>query len=259
MNHSIVDHRSGVAQNEFARWAYRSGVHRGEDFVINNFLAADKRTLEAGTGGGRMLLNLQSRGFSDLHGFDYLPDLIEIARARDETHTIEYRVLDAVRLDYQDNSFDQLLYLQQVLCFLATESDQCRAVDEAFRVLRPGGTLVACVLADRTRRQSWIQRRVISYLRCVRTLTRSRRSVQYSPWLRRDSKLRFGALLDRGPYVYWFEEKEAVALFQRAGFEVVSLGSDAQVAAGRFLETVDDLQHAPFRGGLYLVCRKPGA
>jgi SAM-dependent methyltransferase len=245
--------------NEFGQWAYRSGAHRGEDFIIRTFLSPEKSTLEAGSGGGRLLMDLLARGFVDLHGFDFLQDFVDVARKRDTTGTIEYRVLDVRNLDYEYNSFDQLLYLQQVLCFLPDVDDQRRAIAEAFRVLRPEGTLVACLLADRSRRQSWRQRVILAYLRTLRLLTFRRLSAQASPWMRSNTKIRLSAFLDFGPYVYWFRETEAVDLFKHAGFEVIAVGTDAQVKEGRFLESIDEFKQAPFRGGLYLVCRKPTA
>ena len=160
-------------------------------------------------------------------------------------------------LDYADKSFDQVLYLQQILCFLPDLKDRRQAIREAFRVLRPGGTLVACVLADRSRRQSWRHRAVLTYLRVLRILTMRRLSMQASPWMRSNTKLRPLAFLDVGPYMYWYRETEVVDLFQEAGFELSAIGTDAQVAAGHFLKSVDDLTNAPFRGGLYIVCKKP--
>ena len=254
-----TDHRSKFVQ-EFDQWAHLTNVYRAEEFVLRTFLEKDKRTLEAGCGGGRLLLILKSWGFTDLHGYDFLPAFIEVARSRDESGTIDYRVMDATQLDYSDNSFDQLLLMQQILCFLPSVADQQRAVREAFRVLRPGGIVVVCVLAERARRQLLLHKIMLGYFSLLRTLTRHRLSTQFLPWMRTNKKkINLKALLDRGPYLYWFRESEVIDLFESAGFEVVSLGTNAQAAEGRFVAKVDELKNAQFRGGLYLVCKKPSS
>ena len=78
------DNRQVYAGSEFDVWAHRSELEPGERFLIERYLEKDPRTIEAGCGGGRLLLDLQARGFTDLHGFDYLPEFIEVARDRDQ-------------------------------------------------------------------------------------------------------------------------------------------------------------------------------
>jgi SAM-dependent methyltransferase len=252
-----ADNQGAFAESEFSLWSYREGLERGEKFLIENYLRKDGETLEAGSGGGRILLELQNRGFTRLHGFDYLPSFVEIAQTRDRLGTIEYRVENAISLDYQDNSFDQELYLQQVLCFLESEDHRHRAVREAFRVLRPGGRVIVSLLSYRARAQAWSYRPMPAYLYCLRKLTLRARGIQYWPWLRRNGMINLSAFLDRGPYLYWMHEREAVELFTDAGFQVEQLGSDAQVAQGQLLDSVDALENAPLEGRLYLICRKP--
>ena len=251
------DNRRVFAGSEFPLWAQRSELEPGEQFVIQTFLDSEGRTLEAGCGGGRILLDLQARGFRDLHGFDYLQEFVDAARLRDLQHTIEYRESNASALDYEDASFDQAIYLQQVLCFLENQYDRRHAVEEAFRVLRPGGTIVASFLSYRAQTQNWAYRPSMAYLYCLRKLSSRPISMQYWPWLRRKNVLNLGALLDRGPYIYWMRHREAVDLFRAAGFRLVAVGSDEQVEKGRFFDSLDALKAAPFKGRLYVVCRKP--
>jgi SAM-dependent methyltransferase len=253
-----VDNNSWFAEYEFDLWAYREGLYNFEELIINNYLTKEGPTLEAGTGGGRLLLELQTRGFTDLHGFDVLPQFVAVAKTRDKSRTIDFRVMDVISLEYADKSFNQVMFLQQVLCFVETDSDRQRAVAEAFRVLRPGGTLVVTLLADRGRReQSRRHRLILAYLACLRKLTFSARTLQSTPWLRVKGNINWAALLDRGPYVYWFREDEAARLFLSAGFEIIAVGTDAQVKNGRFLISFEELSRAPFRGGIYIVCKKP--
>ena len=137
---TAVDNRQFYELEVFDSWALRKGLTDLEEQLVTRFLERDLRTLEAGTGGGRILHELRDRGFSDLHGFDYLPGFIDVARARDPSGAIDFTVQDAVGLDYPDASFDQALYVQQVLCFVEDADDRVRAMREARRVVRPGGT-----------------------------------------------------------------------------------------------------------------------
>jgi SAM-dependent methyltransferase len=253
------EHRDVFLDSEFSLWAERSGLEAGERFLAERYLLPERRTVEAGSGGGRILLELQSRGFRDLHGFDYLPEFVEAARRRDRSGAIDYRVQNAMALDYQDNSFDQAIYVQQILCFLPTDEERSRAVREAFRILRPGGVVVASFLSFRARLQSRFYKIARGYLATLRTLTGRSLNRQFWPWLRRRDKVYLGALLDRGPHMYWIRDEEAASLFEQAGFEILGIGTDAQVNEGALATSVAELSRLPIRGRLYLACRKPAS
>ena len=252
----MTDSKTVFTDYEYDLWVDREGLEPGERFLIERHLDPQAKTLEAGAGGGRLLLAMQARGFGDLHGFDFVPEMVEAARGRDRSGTIDFQVHDATEPGYDDVSFDQLVYLQQVLCFLPTEDGRRHALEQAYRMLRPGGTIVISLLSFRARNQSWLYKPMMGYLRLFRAITGARRSMQYMPWLRLSDSTNWGALLDRGPYVYWFREREANDLLASVGFKIAAAGSDAQVDAGRLCDNVAELEAGPFRGRLYLVCRK---
>lgn len=242
-------------ESEFAQWAQRAGLEPGEQFLIGKYLDKSKSTLEAGAGGGRILLAMQSAGFERLSGFDILPEFIEAARQRDQSGQIDYQVQDGRRLSYADNSFDQLVYLQQLVSLVGGEDDRRKTVAEAFRVLRPGGRIVISLLSMRGRlRRYWP---LFAWLKLLRLFSFRGVSLQNQPWLRLQNGPNFKALLDRGPYTYWFHEREAVELFQRAGFIVEGIGSEAQIDAGQLLAPPCVPDDQPFRGRIYMVCKKP--
>ena len=253
---ATIDKNSVFANQEFSQWAFREGLEPGEKFLIEKYLAAGATTLEAGAGGGRILQCMQSMGFENLHGFDVLPEMIASARRREGARTIDFRVQDATQLDYADASFDQLIYLQQVLCFVATEEGRLIAMRQAHRILRSGGVAVFSFLSSRTRSESWLYRLLIWYLGTFRAVRGNGRNIQYLPWLKLNGSWNPAALLDRPPYVYWYREREACEQLTAAGFQVVGVGSDVQASAGALLASVDELERSPFSGGLYVVCRR---
>lgn len=241
---------------EFDAWAHGKDLLPEERGVIETYLDKGRKTLEAGTGGGRILLAMRALGFTDLHGFDYVPEFIEEARARDPQQTITFEVQDATALRYADASFDQLLYLQQVLCFIEDETGRAKAAREACRILKPGGTAIFSFLAFDVRRRRLAYRCYLAYLRALRLLPWKRRAIQSSPWLKLGNKLNFGALTDRGPYVYWYRTEEAWRLLKDAGFEITAMGTVPQIQQKKMHASWETLVREPLDGMLYCVCRK---
>ena len=134
------DNRNIYETVEFDNWAYREGLDYEENFLIEKYLNKDLRTLEAGTGGGRIILEMKNLGFTSLQAYDYLPGFIEQAKKKDPTGTISFEVEDATDLSYEDCSFDQILYLQQIISSIDGADHKLKALKEAYRILKQGGT-----------------------------------------------------------------------------------------------------------------------
>jgi SAM-dependent methyltransferase len=217
---TTADNRQFFEHDVFDSWAWRTGLTEFEDQVFTRFLAPDRSTLEAGTGGGRILHELAKRGFHDLHGFDYVPGYIEAARSRDACGSIDFTVQDAVDLDYPDAAFDQVLYVQQVLCFIEDAEDRIRAMHEARRVLRRRGTALFSFLCYEERIRKPLYGAFNQYLTVLRRFRHRDVGLQCQPWLMVAQKPNLYALVDRRPYVYWYKLEEALDAVDRAGFEI---------------------------------------
>jgi SAM-dependent methyltransferase len=241
--------------SEFEGWARPRPLIPEEIWLIDCYLSRQGRTLEGGTGGGSILCEMRKRGFHSLAGFDYVPALIEQARRNDASGSIEFTVQDAKQLRYRDHSFDQIVYLQQVISFLDHES-QPQALTEAFRVLKPQGTALFSFLCFEARERSWRHRPYLLYLQTARWMSDSTRSRQLLPWLRLGGNFNLASLLDRGPFVYWFLIPEAEAMLTAAGFEICGMGTSHQVRRGSLCSGADALLQLPLAGMLYVVCRK---
>jgi SAM-dependent methyltransferase len=242
---------------EFATWLEIEDIFPEEKYLFEKYLQKDLKTVEAGTNGGRILFNMKEMGFTALSGFDNVPELIDRAIARDPSKRIDFQVQDAVNLTYGDDSFDQILYLQQILCLIENEADRLKAIQESFRILKPGGTGLFSFLSFEVRSSQFPYSIYLEYLKLLRKLRGEELNIQCLPWMVLGGKFNLNStLLDRQPYVYWYRIEEAYKILKSVGFEIVALGTKTQISAQR-LETTDrDLIGKPLSGMLYFVVKK---
>ena len=94
--------------------------------------------LDVATGTGHVALAAARRG-AVVHGIDYVPELLDIARRRADAEDldIEFAEADAEKLPYGDGSFDTVFSAIGVM-FAA---DHARAASELVRVARKGGRI----------------------------------------------------------------------------------------------------------------------
>lgn len=119
---------------EDVHWWYR-GL-RGTLFTMLRLDRANSRALrilDAGCGTGGNLAALQQAGY-DAQGFDFSPVAVEFCRARGLN---KVGLGSITNIPYPDNTFDVIISCD-VLNDAGT-GDEARALEEIYRVLRPGG------------------------------------------------------------------------------------------------------------------------
>ncbi len=237
-------------------WAEAEGLKDEETGLIERYLDPEQPTLDAGTGGGRIPRALAARGFRDLTGFDFAPELIASARAADAEGAIAFDVADATALPYDDGRFGQALYLQQVICTIEDPAGREAALQEAARVLRPGGRALFSFVCLESRLASPAQRAYVTYLRAFRTLRRDRRPIQSMPRLRLSGRLDPGALRDHGPYNWWYRAVEAEDALTATGFELEAIGFGADAESASLKRSATEALAGGAGGTLYAVARK---
>jgi SAM-dependent methyltransferase len=250
---SNKDLYSGV---EFSTWLDHEKLWPEEEYLIKKHLNPKLGVVEAGVNGGRILLKMQELGFTNLAGFDYITELIAKAIERDPDRTIDFQVQDAIELSYPDDSLDQIIYLQQIICLIEDRADRLRAVRESYRILKHGGVGLFSVLSFESRNSHPIYSIYFKYLRLLRKLRGDDLNIQYLPWLKLGGKFNFDALLDRPPYTYWYQVTEIYELLKSVGFEIVGMGTNPQVRADSLKYTDLELRGEELSGMLYIVVKK---
>jgi len=94
--------------------------------------------LDHGCGYGRILRELQEAGYTNLHGTDASPKMIE--RACQELANINLAVTDGKQIPFTDETFD-VVSLIAVLTSVIDDQAQQEMIAEIKRVLKPGGLL----------------------------------------------------------------------------------------------------------------------
>lgn len=254
---AMSDAKTHFSTVELDTWSGQGDLLPEERRLIERTLLRNRSTLEGGTAGGRILLQMSRLGFTDLAGFDFVPELIERAKRHDTTGRIHFTVQDATRLDYSDAQFDQIVYLQGLINCIDDEAGRLQALREASRILKPGGIILFSGSSFDDRQRSWKFRPYLAYLRALRTLRRSSRPIQALPLLKVAYRFNPGCLIDRGPYIYWYRAAEMEQVLREVGFEVADIGSARHVMEDTMQPSSATLLPRSLSGFLYVVCRKP--
>jgi ubiquinone/menaquinone biosynthesis C-methylase UbiE len=134
-------------EGPMARWYARqrgSGdqieQYRQQAVALVGALPDGAQVLEVAPGPGYLSIEIARLGRFTVTGLDISRTFVEIARdgARQAGVSVEFRHGDVARMPFQDGSFDL------IVCQAAFKNftEPVRALDEMYRVLRPGGTAV---------------------------------------------------------------------------------------------------------------------
>jgi len=245
---------------DFDEWANKNSVtpylFAEERYLVTRFFDKDSATLEAGTGGGRVALALRDAGYTDLHAFDFVPASIAEARGRDPRGAIHFDVMDATDLQYAADTFDQLIYPSAMISDIESTAQRRKAIQEAQRVLRPGGLAIMTALSFETAHRSRVHAAFIVYLTALRAVRRSSRPPNDLPWLRVRRGINWSALADLGPHLHWYTITEFAQDLLQSGLSIEALGTRWQIDRDHLCSSVDELAAEPSADMFYVVCRK---
>ncbi len=125
---------------DYARAVSNVGLWASERAVFEKFFDKNAALLELGCGAGRIALNLEKLGFSNITASDLSPDMIDIAKnlALDFNSKVRFLVQDACSLDFPDSSFDAAIFGFNGLMQIPRRQMRLKALREIWRVLRDG-------------------------------------------------------------------------------------------------------------------------
>lgn len=119
----------------YSEYGHR-GLFENERIVLDRYFSAPARVLDLGCGTGRTTVELAERGF-DVVGVDVSESMV--AEARRLFPELRFDVGDATDLDFEDESFDYVLFSHLVIDDISPAAERRAALAEAHRVLVPGG------------------------------------------------------------------------------------------------------------------------
>ncbi len=97
------------------------------------------KVLDIGCGEGRTTEYI-SKISKTVIGMDIVQGMVELAKKRHPA--IDFRVMDACKLEFPDASFDCVVFSYNGLDCLYPESSRAKAISEIYRVLKKGGIFI---------------------------------------------------------------------------------------------------------------------
>lgn len=223
----------------------RQDVWPEEALMLQKYLTdTSGSVVEAGAGGGRLTFFIEQLGFEDVTGFDIVPDMMEFAQKESEKRgsKVKFKTGDASDLHiFDDETFDYLVYIQQVLCFVPKELFYT-SLQETYRIAKKGSTTLFTFLDYESRGYNPLLSGIANFLRKMRGEEVSK---HHLPWLKlNDTQINWKLFGKNQPSVYWVRRKEILQQLEEIGFSIIEV------------ENGNKIHKKGNKGALYVVCKK---
>lgn len=181
--------------------------------LLVQYITPDDKVLDLGCGNGRLLQIFEDQDIEYI-GIDNSEKLIKIAKEKYPQKN--FQVADALNLPFPDNCFDKI-YSVAVLHHIPSIEFRFQFLNEAKRILRPGGLLVLTVWNLWQRKTAWKLLIKTTILKLLRKSQLDFRDIFY-PWKNSGQEI----IAQR--YFHLFTQKELKKLFKKAGFKIKEIG-----------------------------------
>ena len=202
--------------NQIAEQFSSSRAFLWEELIpLARYVQSGEKVLDLGCGNGRLYSMLEDKNLGYV-GIDSSEKLIEIAKAKYQGENIKFKVVEALRLPFSENSFNKVFSIA-VLHHIPSDDFRLESLKEVGRILKPKGLLVLTVW---NLRQYKAGPGLLLKYTILRVLGKSKLDPGdvFYPW--KSSK---GEILAQR-YVHCFKRKELERLVEKAGFRVKEIG-----------------------------------
>jgi len=238
----VLNNHTVYANEELNNWAEREGLILQEKYLLEKYLPNRGKLIEAGTGGGRISLEIGKMNKSlDIFAFDFVEEMIEYARLK--SSTVDFQIADASDLSFlEDQTFDIAIYLQQIIS-LIPHAMISQTLDESYRILKKDGIIIFSFLYFKGRRINSTLSYITNFIRVLRGESWEKGCL---PWLKLGGKANFRLFQKSQAMTYWFEKDEIVNMLEARGFHILEVSTSKEIA--------NETERA--EGMLYIVCGK---
>ncbi len=117
------------------------GLWNSEKIIFSKYINKTDKILDLGCGAGRTTINLYRNGYQNIIGLDIANKLIEYAKnySLSKGLSIDFVVGDATNLNYDDNTFDVVIFSFNGMQCIPGLQNRENVLKEVYRVLKPGG------------------------------------------------------------------------------------------------------------------------
>jgi len=203
------------------------GLLDAEERAVNKYFKEGDLVLNIGCGAGREAVALLKKGYQVV-GTDLHPKMIEAAMRNARVHDVQGRFaeMDACRMTFEDNSFDQIVMFGSIITHIPKRENRITALKEAKRVLRKGGHIILSV----PNRKSHVK--YMAYFAVVNVWRAFYKNIIKNYPL--EANDRFGTVVSSGKSkgkIYWhmYSLDEMVEDINRCGLKVVECRSNDEL------------------------------